>query len=184
MLFKKRERANDDILGVDAVANVDELVKPPRPNWRRGHAHHELGKRFYVEYACCSPVAELGKPVRNRLQVVIVRKRAFEIIDPANPVRETVLLENGAAHDREVEMAVGIDETGHQDRIAEVFELFTGSSRARPTATILPPATWTIPSSMGGEASGKTMRERRAFNCLPGNKAGILARSKRFARER
>ena len=36
----------------------------------------------------------------------------------------------------------------------------------RPTAAILPASTWTTPFSIGGPASGNTMRERRVFNSI------------------
>ena len=67
-----------------------------------------------------------SNPSRDGLQVIVVRKRAFEIIDSAHPVGKILLLENGAAHDREIEMAVRIDEPGHKDAVAKVFDLPAG----------------------------------------------------------
>ena len=47
-------------------------------------------------------------------------------------MRETLMRENGTSHDREVEMAMRVDQTRHEDAIAKVF--------AFPGGQIAPPA--------------------------------------------
>ena len=64
-----------------------------------------------------------ANPLEMDSQVIVVGERALEVIDPADPMGKSLLLENGAAHDREVQMAVRIDEPGHENAIAKVFDL-------------------------------------------------------------
>ena len=132
VLFKKGKCASDDLFGVKTAADIDQLIKPPRANWRRRHAQHEFWKGLNIEDACGSPATQLGKTIRNGLQVIVVREGAFEIINSPHPIRETAVLENGASHYGEVEMAVGIDQTGHKDRVSQVFHLSRGELRCAP----------------------------------------------------
>ena len=83
--------------------------------------HHELRERFDIKDGGCSPATQLGKAVENRFQIVFIGKRALKVVNPSDPMREAFLLENGTSHDREVKMAVGVDETRHKNALAKVF---------------------------------------------------------------
>ena len=120
MFAEEDAGAFHEVFGGDALADVDHLVEPPGADGWPREAVHELGEGFDVEDGGRAPFAKLCKAVPNGFEVVFVIKGALESVEPLDPCGKTAWRLNGAPEHRVVEMAVGVDESGHQDLLAQV----------------------------------------------------------------
>ena len=121
--FEEGEGSRDDIVGGEAMADIDHFVEPPSADGGRAEEGHEFGEGFDIADGGGAPALEFGEALLDGGEVILAIERAFDGVDALDPGGETVGWEDGVAHHRVIEMAVGIDQAWEEDDLAEVGDL-------------------------------------------------------------
>src|SRR5438045_1766859 len=121
------DHAIDKLAGAAGIPHINQLRKPPGPNWRSG-LRNEFRKRGQVRDRGCSESLRFGKAFVPRCDVVIWRKLCLFVVDRPDPVGERLLSRDLPAQTGVIQVAMGIDQPWQQRLFAKIERLFTGMS--------------------------------------------------------
>lgn len=117
---EEHEGAADEVVGVEAVAEVGHFVEPPDADFWRGEAGEELGEALDGAEGGGAGGGGFVDAALDGGEEVVIGEGAFDASDAVEPCGEVGGGEEGVAEAGVVEVGVGVDEAGEDDAGAEV----------------------------------------------------------------
>ena len=126
MLLEKAQRAEKRFVLVDAGADIDQFQEPPGAQGRNGKMRKQFRKRLDIRHGGDAALGQQFKSLGYGFDVITGSKRTAQGVDHLDPFGETLPRGDRTLEAREVEMAMGVDQSRQQRARAEIHDGFAG----------------------------------------------------------